>query len=122
MARHEDAFLVNLWFESDEHEEPRRIALRGSAHAVIRPSKAALRPHDLDAVSRCFVHAIAEGAAAVLLSRVEHHPHRHRVDDRRTSTDVIAVRIVCGILRTRWTALGCRARHLALDENAFSRL
>jgi hypothetical protein len=35
VARHKDAFLVNLWFESDEHEEPRPIALRGSVEHLM---------------------------------------------------------------------------------------
>ena len=45
----------------------------------------------LDAVRRRFVHAIAEGATAVLLVRIEKQPHRHRVDDWGTAADVIAV-------------------------------
>jgi hypothetical protein len=35
MARHKDAFLVNLWFESDEQEEPRRTAWRGSVEHLM---------------------------------------------------------------------------------------
>ena len=34
MARHKDAFLVNLWFESDEHEL-RRTAWRGSVEHLM---------------------------------------------------------------------------------------
>jgi hypothetical protein len=49
----------------------------------------------LDAVLRRFMNAIAVGAAAVLLSRIEQHLHRYRVDDRGTATDVIAVGVSC---------------------------
>jgi glycine/D-amino acid oxidase-like deaminating enzyme len=60
-------------------------------HTIIRPTIAALRAHDGHAVCRCFVHAIAEGAAAVLLARIEEQTNRHRIDDRSTAADVIAV-------------------------------
>jgi hypothetical protein len=38
-----------------------------------------------------FVHAITERASIIVLSGVEQQMHRYRINDRRTSTDVIAV-------------------------------